>query len=83
MKSELCAGQLRSFIEQVVDYYRISNIHRSGPVVFTLKMATFAIPACSTEQVAECIQNFAANGVVTIVRDEPLSFSPNAGFWHI
>jgi hypothetical protein len=83
MESEACAGQLRSFIEQVVDYYRISNIHRSGPVVFTLKMAAFAMPACSTEQVAECIQDFAANGVVTIVREEPLSFSPNARFWHI
>ena len=83
MESEVCARQLRSFIEQVVDYYRISNIHRSGPVVFTLKMAAFAMPACSSEQVEECIQSFAADGVVNIVGEEPLSFSPNARFWHI
>jgi hypothetical protein len=83
MESELCAGQLRSFIAQVVDYYRISNIHRSGPVVFTLKMAAFALPSCSQEQVAECIQEMADDGVVTIVREEPLSFSPNARFWHV
>lgn len=81
MDNNACASSLQCFIGQVADYHRQCNFHHSGPIVFTIKMAAFALPAYSFEEVADCIKTLAGSGTLTIIKEEPLSFTIKAQYW--
>lgn len=76
MENESCEAGLRGFIKEVVAYHRICNFYHGGPIVFTIKMAAFAVPAFAADEVATCIRMLAAKGHITIQKEDPLSFSP-------
>jgi hypothetical protein len=69
---------MNDFIQEVVDYYQRCNYHTNGPITFSRQMAALALPNLSHAELASVLRQLEANGMIMILNEDQLSFTPKA-----
>jgi hypothetical protein len=72
-----CFTRLRDFVLEIKEYYERSSHLTDGSLVISQQMAALALPELSQSEMSAFIKGLVENGHVTVVKREPLSFTPN------
>jgi uncharacterized protein YpbB len=70
-------AKLREFVLEIKEYYDRSAHLADGTLVISQQMASLALPELSAAELSAFIRSLEEHGYVTVVKKEPLSFTPN------